>query len=165
MVCYLDHMISTCVKLKNRTMNTDLANMRQISGWKKCLNPHTLAFHGISLSPLLLFLLISIPPLTLCLHSLSFSLSAWTLQPSLLQIMKPKYRSLSYPFLLPKSHTSANELRYQVPDCVDAKVQVRNPNTQGPLNYVHKTEHIVGKCCFLSLLNYTKWEPTEEPLG
>ncbi|XP_036927293.1 phospholipase D1a [Acanthopagrus latus] len=40
------------------------------------------------------------------------------------KIMKPKYRSLSYPFLLPKSHTSANELRYQVPDCVDAKVQV-----------------------------------------
>uniref|UniRef100_A0A671XYP8 Phospholipase n=1 Tax=Sparus aurata TaxID=8175 RepID=A0A671XYP8_SPAAU len=40
------------------------------------------------------------------------------------KIMKPKYRSLSYPFLLPKSHTSANDLRYQVPDCVDAKVQV-----------------------------------------
>uniref|UniRef100_A0A8D3EBU3 Phospholipase n=1 Tax=Scophthalmus maximus TaxID=52904 RepID=A0A8D3EBU3_SCOMX len=41
------------------------------------------------------------------------------------KIMKPKYRSLSYPFLLPKSHSSANELRYQVPDCTDAKVQVR----------------------------------------
>ncbi|XP_041809525.1 phospholipase D1a [Chelmon rostratus] len=40
------------------------------------------------------------------------------------KIMKPKYRSLSYPFLLPKSHSSAGELRYQVPDCVDAKVQV-----------------------------------------
>uniref|UniRef100_A0A8D3BR33 Phospholipase n=1 Tax=Scophthalmus maximus TaxID=52904 RepID=A0A8D3BR33_SCOMX len=40
------------------------------------------------------------------------------------KIMKPKYRSLSYPFLLPKSHSSANELRYQVPDCTDAKVQV-----------------------------------------
>uniref|UniRef100_A0A8C4I299 Phospholipase n=1 Tax=Dicentrarchus labrax TaxID=13489 RepID=A0A8C4I299_DICLA len=37
---------------------------------------------------------------------------------------KPKYRSLSYPFLLPKSHSSASELRYQVPDCVNAKVQV-----------------------------------------
>lgn len=56
-------------------MNTDLANMRQISGWKKHLNPHTLAFHGISLSPLLLFLLVSIPPLTLCLLSLSLSLA------------------------------------------------------------------------------------------
>uniref|UniRef100_A0AAY4APB5 Phospholipase n=1 Tax=Denticeps clupeoides TaxID=299321 RepID=A0AAY4APB5_9TELE len=32
------------------------------------------------------------------------------------KIMKPKYSSLSYPFLLPKSHTTANELRYQVPD-------------------------------------------------
>lgn len=40
------------------------------------------------------------------------------------KIMKPKYRSLSYPFLLPKSHSTADELRYQVPDCVNAKVQV-----------------------------------------
>ncbi|XP_034530896.1 phospholipase D1a [Notolabrus celidotus] len=40
------------------------------------------------------------------------------------KIMKPKYRSLSYPFLLPKSHSSADELRYQVPDSVNAKVQV-----------------------------------------
>uniref|UniRef100_A0A674P205 Phospholipase n=1 Tax=Takifugu rubripes TaxID=31033 RepID=A0A674P205_TAKRU len=40
------------------------------------------------------------------------------------KIMKPKYRSLSYPFLLPKSHSTANELRYQIPDCVTAKVQV-----------------------------------------
>uniref|UniRef100_A0A3Q3GAH9 Phospholipase n=1 Tax=Labrus bergylta TaxID=56723 RepID=A0A3Q3GAH9_9LABR len=40
------------------------------------------------------------------------------------KIMKPKYRSLSYPFLLPKSHSSAQELRYQVPDSVNAKVQV-----------------------------------------
>ncbi|XP_043997968.1 phospholipase D1a [Gambusia affinis] len=40
------------------------------------------------------------------------------------KIMKPKYRSLSYPFLLPKSHSSADELKYQVPGCVNAKVQV-----------------------------------------
>uniref|UniRef100_A0A3Q1EVN3 Phospholipase n=1 Tax=Acanthochromis polyacanthus TaxID=80966 RepID=A0A3Q1EVN3_9TELE len=39
------------------------------------------------------------------------------------KIMKPKYRSLSYPFLLPKSHSGANEIRYQVPGCVNAKVQ------------------------------------------
>lgn len=39
--------------------------------------------------------------------------------------MKPKYRSLSYPFLLPKSHSTASELRYQVPECVSARVQVR----------------------------------------
>lgn len=45
---------------------------------------------------------------------------------SRLQIMKPKYRSLSYPFLLPKSHSTANELRYQIPECVSAKVQVRH---------------------------------------
>uniref|UniRef100_A0A8C6WZ42 Phospholipase n=1 Tax=Neogobius melanostomus TaxID=47308 RepID=A0A8C6WZ42_9GOBI len=40
------------------------------------------------------------------------------------KIMKPKYRSLSYPYLLPKSHSSASELRYQVPDSVTTKVQV-----------------------------------------
>uniref|UniRef100_H3CMG2 Phospholipase n=1 Tax=Tetraodon nigroviridis TaxID=99883 RepID=H3CMG2_TETNG len=40
------------------------------------------------------------------------------------KIMKPKYRSLSYPFLLPKSHSTASELRYQVPECVSARVQV-----------------------------------------
>uniref|UniRef100_A0A8K9WXI2 Phospholipase n=1 Tax=Oncorhynchus mykiss TaxID=8022 RepID=A0A8K9WXI2_ONCMY len=40
------------------------------------------------------------------------------------KIMKPKYHSLSYPYLLPKSHSSASELRYQVPDCVPTRVQV-----------------------------------------
>ncbi|XP_062376770.1 phospholipase D1 isoform X1 [Sardina pilchardus] len=40
------------------------------------------------------------------------------------KLMKPKYRSLSYPYLLPKSHTTANEIRYQVPNCTKAKVQV-----------------------------------------
>ncbi|XP_064188712.1 phospholipase D1-like isoform X2 [Anguilla rostrata] len=40
------------------------------------------------------------------------------------KIMKPKYRSLSYPYLLPKSHTTADELRYQVPDSVQTKVQI-----------------------------------------
>uniref|UniRef100_A0A8C3GCJ1 Phospholipase n=1 Tax=Cyclopterus lumpus TaxID=8103 RepID=A0A8C3GCJ1_CYCLU len=50
------------------------------------------------------------------------------------KIMKPKYRSLSYPFLLPKSHSSANDLRYQVPDCVNAKVQVRDLDTAGGIS-------------------------------
>uniref|UniRef100_A0A8C6Q301 Phospholipase n=1 Tax=Nothobranchius furzeri TaxID=105023 RepID=A0A8C6Q301_NOTFU len=40
------------------------------------------------------------------------------------KIMKPKYRSLSYPFLLPKSHSTANELKYQVAGCVNTNVQV-----------------------------------------
>lgn len=39
--------------------------------------------------------------------------------------MKSKYRSLSYPFLLPKSQTTAHELKYQVPGSVSASVQVR----------------------------------------
>lgn len=38
--------------------------------------------------------------------------------------MKSKYRSLSYPFLLPKSQTTAHELKYQVPGSVHANVQV-----------------------------------------
>ena len=41
--------------------------------------------------------------------------------------MKPKYRSLSYPFLLPKSHSTGSNLRYQVPDSLNTKVQVREP--------------------------------------
>nr|XP_056705473.1 phospholipase D1 [Euleptes europaea] len=40
------------------------------------------------------------------------------------KIMKPKYRSLSYPFLLPKSQRTADELPYQVPEAVYANVQV-----------------------------------------
>ncbi|KAJ0059938.1 hypothetical protein NL108_015863 [Boleophthalmus pectinirostris] len=38
------------------------------------------------------------------------------------KLVKPKYRS--YPCLLPKSHVTAGELRYQVPNCVNAKVQI-----------------------------------------
>lgn len=38
--------------------------------------------------------------------------------------MKSKYRSLSYPFLLPKSHATAHELKYQVPGSIRANVQV-----------------------------------------
>ncbi|KAM9827041.1 LOW QUALITY PROTEIN: phospholipase D1 [Neosynchiropus ocellatus] len=40
------------------------------------------------------------------------------------KMMKPKYRAQSYPCLLPKSHSTAGELRYQVPGCVQAKVQI-----------------------------------------
>ncbi|KAJ8010791.1 hypothetical protein DPEC_G00078810 [Dallia pectoralis] len=40
------------------------------------------------------------------------------------KIMKPKYRSLSYPYLLPKSQTTAGEIPYQVPDCIPATVQI-----------------------------------------
>ncbi|PWA25089.1 hypothetical protein CCH79_00019081 [Gambusia affinis] len=40
------------------------------------------------------------------------------------KLVKPKYRSLSFPYLLPKSHLTAGELRYQVPNCTTAKVQV-----------------------------------------
>uniref|UniRef100_A0A8B9ZPL0 phospholipase D n=1 Tax=Anas zonorhyncha TaxID=75864 RepID=A0A8B9ZPL0_9AVES len=39
------------------------------------------------------------------------------------KIMKPKYRSLSYPFLLPKTQQTANELKYQVPEAFHATVQ------------------------------------------
>lgn len=50
----------------------------------------------------------------------------------LFQLMKPKYRSLSYPCLLPKSHTTAGEQRYQVPNCTHAKVQVGSLQSAPP---------------------------------
>ncbi|KAM9332106.1 phospholipase D1-like isoform 1-T2 [Pholidichthys leucotaenia] len=37
---------------------------------------------------------------------------------------KRKYRAPSYPYLLPKSHTTAQEQRYQVPNCINSKVQI-----------------------------------------
>ncbi|CAL1596388.1 unnamed protein product [Knipowitschia caucasica] len=40
------------------------------------------------------------------------------------KMVKPKYRSSSYPCLLPKSHTTAGEQRYLVPNSVTAKVQI-----------------------------------------
>ncbi|XP_056869683.1 phospholipase D1 isoform X2 [Takifugu flavidus] len=40
------------------------------------------------------------------------------------KLVKPKYRSQSYPCLLPKSHTTAGEQRYQVPNCINTKVQI-----------------------------------------
>ncbi|XP_040284170.1 phospholipase D1 isoform X1 [Bufo bufo] len=40
------------------------------------------------------------------------------------KIMKPKYRSLSYPYLLPKSQNTAKELPYQVPGSLYANAQV-----------------------------------------
>ncbi|KAM3593265.1 uncharacterized protein V6R79_008759 [Siganus canaliculatus] len=40
------------------------------------------------------------------------------------KLVKPKYRLRKYPCLLPKSHTTAAEQRYQVPNCVPAKVQI-----------------------------------------
>ncbi|XP_061876761.1 phospholipase D1 [Entelurus aequoreus] len=40
------------------------------------------------------------------------------------KIVKLKYRSLAFPYLLPKTHTTAGEQRYQVPGCTTAKVQI-----------------------------------------
>uniref|UniRef100_A0A3B5MC67 Phospholipase n=1 Tax=Xiphophorus couchianus TaxID=32473 RepID=A0A3B5MC67_9TELE len=58
------------------------------------------------------------------------------------KIMKPKYRSLSYPFLLPKSHSSADELKYQVPGCVNAKVQVLRSSTDWSAGIKYHEESI-----------------------
>uniref|UniRef100_A0A3Q3R1V6 Phospholipase n=1 Tax=Monopterus albus TaxID=43700 RepID=A0A3Q3R1V6_MONAL len=38
------------------------------------------------------------------------------------KLVKPKYKS--HPYLLPKSHTTAGEYQYQVPNCVPTRVQV-----------------------------------------
>uniref|UniRef100_A0A8D0ATR5 Phospholipase n=1 Tax=Sander lucioperca TaxID=283035 RepID=A0A8D0ATR5_SANLU len=40
------------------------------------------------------------------------------------KLVKAKYSSLSYPYLLPKSHTTAGEQRYLVPNCIPTKVQI-----------------------------------------
>ncbi|KAH0511101.1 Phospholipase D1 [Microtus ochrogaster] len=59
------------------------------------------------------------------------------------KIMKPKYRSLSYPFLLPKSQTTAHELRYQVPGTVPAKVQLSDNgyNMVGAAGFLVQLSH------------------------
>nr|XP_033814664.1 phospholipase D1 isoform X2 [Geotrypetes seraphini] len=58
------------------------------------------------------------------------------------KIMKPKYRSLSYPFLLPKSHKSAKEQRYQVPESISAKVQVLRSAADWSAGIKHHEESI-----------------------
>nr|XP_048308598.1 phospholipase D1 isoform X2 [Myodes glareolus] len=58
------------------------------------------------------------------------------------KIMKPKYRSLSYPFLLPKSQTTAHELRYQVPGTVPAKVQLLRSAADWSAGIKHHEESI-----------------------
>uniref|UniRef100_A0AAY4APC5 phospholipase D n=1 Tax=Denticeps clupeoides TaxID=299321 RepID=A0AAY4APC5_9TELE len=49
--------------------------------------------------------------------------------------------SLSYPFLLPKSHTTANELRYQVPDCVQTKVLRSAADWSAGIKYHEESIH------------------------
>nr|AAB81245.1 phosphatidylcholine-specific phospholipase D1b [Mus musculus] len=58
------------------------------------------------------------------------------------KIMKPKYRSLSYPFLLPKSQATAHELRYQVPGAVPAKVQLLRSAADWSAGIKHHEESI-----------------------
>lgn len=58
------------------------------------------------------------------------------------KIMKPKYRSLSYPFLLPKSQATAHELRYQVPGAVQAKVQLLRSAADWSAGIKHHEESI-----------------------
>uniref|UniRef100_A0A8C9TTN3 Phospholipase n=1 Tax=Scleropages formosus TaxID=113540 RepID=A0A8C9TTN3_SCLFO len=57
------------------------------------------------------------------------------------KIMKPKYRSLSYPYLLPKSHTTASELRYTVPDCVQTKVLRSASDWSAGIKYHEESIH------------------------
>uniref|UniRef100_D4A318 Phospholipase n=3 Tax=Rattus norvegicus TaxID=10116 RepID=D4A318_RAT len=58
------------------------------------------------------------------------------------KIMKPKYRSLSYPFLLPKSQATAHELRYQVPGAVHAKAQLLRSAADWSAGIKHHEESI-----------------------
>uniref|UniRef100_A0AAR2KJP8 Phospholipase n=1 Tax=Pygocentrus nattereri TaxID=42514 RepID=A0AAR2KJP8_PYGNA len=54
----------------------------------------------------------------------------------------PKYRSLSYPYLLPKSHSTANEIKYQVPGCIPANVQVLRSASDWSAGIKHHEESI-----------------------
>ncbi|XP_075717731.1 phospholipase D1 [Rhinoderma darwinii] len=58
------------------------------------------------------------------------------------KIMKPKYRSLSYPFLLPKAHKTAKEMPYQVPGSVHADAQVIRSAADWSAGIKHHEESI-----------------------
>uniref|UniRef100_A0AAY5ESP8 phospholipase D n=1 Tax=Electrophorus electricus TaxID=8005 RepID=A0AAY5ESP8_ELEEL len=58
------------------------------------------------------------------------------------KIMKPKYRSLSYPYLLPKSHSTANEIKHQVPGSVSTRVQVLRSASDWSAGIKHHEESI-----------------------
>ncbi|XP_076868310.1 phospholipase D1 isoform X2 [Brachyhypopomus gauderio] len=58
------------------------------------------------------------------------------------KIMKPKYRSLSYPYLLPKSRCSANDIKYLVPGCVSTRVQVLRSASDWAAGIKHHEESI-----------------------
>ncbi|XP_066502961.1 phospholipase D1 [Hoplias malabaricus] len=58
------------------------------------------------------------------------------------KIMKPKYRSLSYPFLLPKSHDTADEVKHQVPGCIPTIVQVLRSSSDWSAGIKHHEESI-----------------------
>uniref|UniRef100_A0A4W6G1F4 Phospholipase n=1 Tax=Lates calcarifer TaxID=8187 RepID=A0A4W6G1F4_LATCA len=57
------------------------------------------------------------------------------------KLVKPKYRSLSYPYLLPKSHTTAGEQRYQVPDCTPAKILRSASDWSAGIKYHEESIH------------------------
>nr|BAA24077.1 phospholipase D1b [Rattus norvegicus] len=58
------------------------------------------------------------------------------------KIMKAKYRSLSYPFLLPKSQATAHELRYQVEVAVQPKAQLLRSAADWSAGIKHHEESI-----------------------
>ncbi|XP_025916490.1 phospholipase D1 isoform X2 [Apteryx rowi] len=70
------------------------------------------------------------------------------------KIMKPKYRSLSYPFLLPKSQETANELKYQVPEAVHATVQVIRSAADWSAGIKYHEESIHN--AYVSVINNSK---------
>ncbi|XP_045901079.1 phospholipase D1-like isoform X2 [Micropterus dolomieu] len=60
------------------------------------------------------------------------------------KLVKPKYGSLSYPCLLPKSHTTAGEQQYQVPNCVRTKVQILRSASDWSAGIKYHEESIHG---------------------
>ncbi|XP_070609740.1 phospholipase D1 isoform X2 [Erythrolamprus reginae] len=71
------------------------------------------------------------------------------------KIMKSKYRSLSYPFLLPKSQRTADELNYQVPEAMNAKVQVLRSATDWSAGIKYHEESIHS--AYVSVIENSKY--------
>lgn len=85
--------------------------------WQHGMRPRSACLVHLPSTGMLAFVCVLLCSVSVSSRTFSFLFPPW-------QIMKPKYRSLSYPFLLPKTQQTANELKYQVPEAVHATVQV-----------------------------------------
>lgn len=67
----------------------------------------------------------------------------------LLQLFKNKYKDEFYPYLLPKSHCTADSLSFTVPGSTKARVQVFM-HTHSPKSKSLSVQHLFKKFCGIS---------------